>query len=373
MASIQKRPNGKWRARYRDAAGREHARHFSRKVDAERWVTGERSMVQRGDWTDPARARITVGDLAAAWLERKLELKPSTRTRYASIIQRHVMPSWSSVPLSAVAYEDVAAWVGRLSASGLSGSSVRQCHRVLSLILTDAVRGKRIQSNPAEGVELPRAAKPEKRFLSAAEVSRLVDACDQNGLIVQTLAYTGLRFGELAALRVRRVDLMRRRLEVAESVTEVNGVLVSGTPKSHQRRSVPLPRFLVEQLTPLLAGRGPDDFVFTSAAGEQLRLMNFRRRGFDQAASRAGLAGLTPHELRHTAASLAIASGANVKDVQRMLGHASAAMTLDVYAGLFEDSLDDVADRMDVMARAAADSLRTNGTVSNLPSAVVGL
>lgn len=373
MTSIAKRDNGKWRARYRDAAGKEHARHFARKVDAERWVTAERSKLQRGDWTDPARARITVGELAAAWLERKLDLKPSTRARYASIIERHVMPSWSTVPLSAVAYEDVAAWVGRLSAVGLSGSSVRQCHRVLSLILTDAVRAKRLQSNPAEGVELPRAAKPEKRFLSAVEVSRLVDACGHDGLIVQTLAYTGLRFGELAALRVRRVNLMRRRLEVAEAVTEINGVLVAGTPKTHQTRSVPIPRFLVEQLTPLLAGKGPDDFVFTSAAGGQLRLMNFRRRGFDQAAVCAGLAGLTSHELRHTAASLAIASGANVKDVQRMLGHASAAMTLDVYAGLFEDSLDDVADRMDVMARAAADSVRTSGNVTTLTRAATGL
>lgn len=373
MSSIAKRDDGKWRARYRDAAGKEHSRHFPRKVDAERWVTVERSKLQRGDWTDPARARITVGELAVAWLDRKLDLKPSTRARYASIIERHVMPSWRSVPLSAVAYEDVAAWVGRLSASGLSGSSVRQCHRVLSLILSDAVRGKRLQSNPAEGVELPRAAKPEKRFLSAAEVARLVDAAGRDGLAVQTLAYTGLRFGELAALRVRRVDLMRRRVEVAEAVTEVNGALVAGTPKTHQRRSVPLPRFLVDQIAPLLAGKGPDDFVFTSSTGAQLRLMNFRRRSFDKAVRQAGLDGLTPHELRHTAASLAIGAGANVKDVQRMLGHASAAMTLDVYAGLFEDSLDGVADRMDAVARAAADQVRTNGTVSTLPSAAVGL
>lgn len=364
MSNIAKRPNGKWRARYRDAAGREHARHFARKVDAERWVTAERAKLQRGDWTDPARARITVGELATAWLERKLDLKPSTRARYSSIIERHVMPTWAGVPLSAVAYEDVAAWVGRLSAAGLSGSSVRQCHRVLSLILADAVRGRRIQSNPAEGVELPRAAKPDKRFLTADEVARLAEAAGREGLVVLTLALTGLRFGELAALRVRRVDLLRRRLEVAESVTEVNGVLVTGSPKTHQRRSVPVPRFLADQLAPLLADKGPDDLVFTTAAGGQLRLMNFRRRAFDKAAHEAGLDGLTPHELRHTAASLAVASGANVKDVQRMLGHASAAMTLDVYAGLFEDSLDGVADRMDALARAAADSLRTAGNLA---------
>lgn len=155
-------------------------------------------------------------------------------------------------------------------------------------------------------------------------------------------------------------------------MTEVNGVLVTGTPKTHQRRSVPLPRFLADQLAPLLAGKGPDDLVFTTGTGGQLRLMNFRRRSFDKAARAVGLDGLTTHELRHTAASLAILYGANVKDAQRMLGHASAAMTLDVYTGLFEDSLYGVADRMDVMARAAADSVRTGGSITALPTTASG-
>ncbi|WP_121400291.1 site-specific integrase [Micromonospora sp. M71_S20] len=177
----------------------------------------------------------------------------------------------------------------------------------------------------------------------------------------------GLRWGELAALRVRRVDLVKRRLLVAESVTEVNGRAVFGTPKTHQRRSVPLPRFLVEPIAAQITGRSGDELVFTSPAGEVLRNNNFRRRVFDRAAESIGLAGLTPHELRHTAASLAVAEGANVKAVQRMLGHASAAMTLDVYADLFEDDLDQVADRLDRAAgRAAADSVRTAGVGPDL-------
>jgi hypothetical protein len=168
--------------------------------------------------------------------------------------------------------------------------------------------------------------------------------------------------GELAALRVKRVDLRRRRLLIAESVTEVNGKAVSGTPKTHHhRRSVPLPRFLVDPLKDRVAGRHRDDLVFTSPDCEVLHNNNFRRRVFDRAARDAGLAGLTLHELRHTAASLAVAEGANVKAVQRMLGHASAAMTLDVYADLFEDDLDRVADRLDrVATRMGADSLRTD-------------
>ena len=128
---------------------------------------------------------------------------------------------------------------------------------------------------------------------------------------------------------------------------------MSEPPKTHQRRSVSIPRSLADELAEQVAGKGPDEYVFTSPDGSVLRLMNFRRRCFDGAAVRAGVTGLTPHELRHTAACLAIAAGANVKAVQRMLGHASAAMTLDIYSGLFDDDLDGVADRLDVAARAA--------------------
>ena len=179
------------------------------------------------------------------------------------------------------------------------------------------------------------------------QVAQLAEACSPYQTLIRVLAYSGLRWGEVAALRVHRVDLLRRRLEVDEANTEVGGHVVQGTTKNHQRRSVPIPRFLADDLAQHLAGKKPDDLVFTSPAGGVLRNTNFRPRFFDPAAQRAGLAGLTPHELRHTAASLAVQAGANVKVVQQMLGHASASMTLDVYAGLFADNLDEVAERLD--------------------------
>jgi integrase len=115
---------------------------------------------------------------------------------------------------------------------------------------------------------------------------------------------------------------------------------------------VPVPRSLVDALAEQVAGKPADALVFTAPEGGPLRLMIFRRRVFDPAARAVGLEGLTPHELRHTAASLAVSAGANVKAVQRLLGHASAAMTLDVYSGLFDDDLDAVADRLDAAAAA---------------------
>ena len=123
-----------------------------------------------------------------------------------------------------------------------------------------------------------------------------------------------------------------------------------GTPKSHQTRQVPIPRSLITSLIEVTAGKGPDDLVFTTWRGKPLRNLNFRRDVFDKAAEDAGVRDLTPHELRHTAASLAVSAGANVKAVQKMLGHSSAAMTLDVYSGLFDDDLDGVADRIDTAA-----------------------
>ena len=182
----------------------------------------------------------------------------------------------------------------------------------------------------------------------------------------------GLRWGELVALTACRIDLARRRIEVVEAITEVHGRVVVGTTKTHQRRSVPIPRFLADELADHLAGKAPGDLVFTAPEGGVLRNTNFRPRFFDPAAEKVGLLGLTPHELRHTAASLAMAAGANVKAVRLMLGHASAAMTLDIYVGLFAGDLDAVADRLDrAFVKLNADQMRTKRRTSQPNQAVL--
>lgn len=201
--------------------------------------------------------------------------------------------------------------------------------------------------------------------------------CEPDGLVVRFLAYTGLRWGEMAALRVRDIDPLRRRMHIARSVTEDNGRLVWDTTKTGKGRTVPLPRFLAEQITTSFAGKGPDDLVFQGTRGGVLRNGNFNRRTFGPAAIAIGEPQLPPHGLRHTAASLAIAAGGNVKVVQQMLGHATASMTLDLYGHLFPDQLDNVADRLDVIGRAAAeaaaDFLRTKPEITPNPPEVVGL
>jgi integrase len=239
---------------------------------------------------------------------------------------------------------------------------------VFSLILDLAVRDDRIQRNPAMGVRLPKTVESTKRFLTKEEVFRLADASGDYRALILTLAYSGLRWGEVAALRVGCVDLMKRRLMVVESATEVRGHLTWGTPKNHQRRSMPFPSFVADLLMVQVAGKEITDLVFTSPKGMVLRNLNFRRGFFDQAAVEAGLAGLTPHELRHTTASLAVSVGANVKAVQRMLGHKSAAMTLDVYCGLIDGDLDAVADRLDASVSDVSRMCHGGGVTELRPS-----
>jgi integrase len=324
-----------------------------RKLDASRWLATVDVARSRGEWIDPSLARMPVGAWARTWLDTQVQLKPSTSLRYRVALERHILPTWDRVPLASVAYSEVSAWVVQLVASGLAPATVRYAYRVLSLVLSDAVRAGRLVRNPATGVPLPRLIRKAPVFLDHGQVAELAEACEPHGLLVRFLAYTGLRWGEATALRVNRVHLARRRVTVAAAFVSLHGELVESTPKSHRHREAPLPRFLAEQLARHIEGRGARDLVFTTEAGAPLRTSNFRQRYWLDAVKACGLAGLRVHDLRHTAASLAVTSGAKPKVVQQMLGHASAAMTLDVYAGPFSPDLDDVADRLDEAARQA--------------------
>ncbi len=373
MASIGKRPDGRWRARYRGPDKRERSKHFDRKVDAEKWLAAMSVSKDRGEWVDPSLSVVRLSEWSQQWLAGQTHLKPSTRTRYASLLATHVVPTFGNVRLSELRHAAVQTWVSGLIDKGLAAATVRQAHRVLSLVLDLAVRDGRLPRNPAHGVKMPKAATPSKRFLSHDQVHVLAEECGPYRTAVLTLAYCGLRFGELAGLRTSDVDLMRRRITVQRAVVDLGGKLILGTPKSHREREVPVPNFLAELLAQELHGRAPDDPAFPSPRGGLLRNYSFRRQWFDAAATAVGVDGLTPHELRHTAASLAIASGASVKVIQRMLGHASAAMTLDVYSHLFADDLDTVADRLNVLGEAAAsaraDQVRTSGRIVALKAA----
>lgn len=354
MASIEKRTrDGKtsWRAHYRTPDGKQRNRSFTRKTDAERFLVGVENSKLIGSYIDPRMARLNVADLAPLWVAGQTHLKPSTLHRYEGLLRRHVVPKWGTTRLSDVSHGDVQTWVSELTRSR-SPATVRKIHNVLSLVMALAVKDGRLARNPASDINLPRVVTGERRYLTHDEVEQVAANADYYRTVILFLAYTGVRFGEAAALRVTDVDLNRGRAAIHSSLTEVNGTLVWGTPKTYERRDVPVPGFLLDELGPKFQSRAPESLAFPGFTGVPLRV-RVLRGPFNRAVASAGLSPMRPHDLRHTAASLAIASGANVKVVQQMLGHKSAIMTLDLYGHLFPDQLHDVADRMDQAHRSA--------------------
>ena len=355
ISSYETSAGKRYRVRYRKP---DHAqtdkRGFRTKRQAEEFLSSVEVSKLRGEWVDPSRSRITIEEWAQRWYDAQLQLKATTLSGYRYTLDKHILPTWGQVRLSDIGHAEVQAWVTALSQT-LAASTVRQIYLVLSGLAKYAVRDGRLSRNPCEGVQLPRVVKKHRGYLSHAQVRRLAAGCGEYSDVVLFLAYTGLRWGEMAALRVGRLDMLRRRINVAEAVSPARGLLVWSTPKSHSSRSVPFPEFLSELLAVRCDGKNRDDLVFLGPDGGVLRSGNVRRRRFAAAVEECqsidpDFPDMSPHDLRHTAASLAVSSGANVKAVQRMLGHASAAMTLDVYADLFDDDLDAVAAALNVGA-----------------------
>lgn len=363
--------NGKgsrWRARYVDDSGREHSRGFSRKVNAQHWLEKQVSDQVTGMWTDPSLSGSRFGVIAERWISTKTTRSPKTVAGYRSLLDTIVLPRWKDVPLRDIRFEDLQVWITSLSVSGsvrfdgkgLSASRVRQAHQLMGAVLTFAVKAKHLPANPADGIELPRLPETEQRFLTHEQLHRIAVASGRLRTLVLVLGYCGLRFGEAAALRVADVDVTGQRMRVRRSVTYVRKTgLIEGPTKNHTARTVPIPAFLARLLATEIANRTGEALVFESTRGGHLTVGQ-ARYGFQKATKAvADCQDVRLHDLRHTCASLAISSGANVKVVQRLLGHKTAVLTLDRYGHLFADDLDAVATAFDAAAKSTADALRT--------------
>jgi integrase len=359
----------RWRARYVDDTRKEHAKGFSRKIDAQQWLNKQVSDQVTGTWTDPALSGVTFGVIAERWISTKATRAPKTVAGYRSLLDTVVMPRWKDVPLCDIHFDELQVWITSLSVDGsmrfegkgLSASRVRQAHQLMGAVLKFAVKAKHLAANPADGIELPRLPEAQQRYLTHEHLHRLAIASGRFRTFVLVLGYCGLRFGEATALRVADVDLGARRIRVSRSVTYVRKTgLVEGETKNHTSRTVPVPVFLARLLETEVADKDGSALVFPSPRnGGYLTLAQARYTFQKAAAAVDGCDGVRLHDLRHTCASLAISAGANVKVVQKLLGHKSAVLTLDRYGHLFPDDLDAVASAFDAAARTAADALRT--------------
>ncbi len=358
----QGRTGRRWRARYRAPDGRIRSRSFDRKVDADRWLVARLGSIDRGDWIAPEAGDIPLAEAAEAWLAG-LDIKPKTRAGYESLLRSRVRPAFGDLPVNRIAPAMVREWIAEMSAEGLSASRIKQAKQVLSAPLKLAVDDGILARDATSGVKVPTVRRREQRFLTAEQVTVLATAAENAqtgaGLVVETLAWVGMRWGELVALRRPRVHMLRRRIEIAESATELGSGLSWGAPKTHERRLVTMPAFLADRLAARLGTIADDGLIFTAPKGGPLRSSPFRQAVWVPAVEASGLEQLRIHDLRGTAASLMISSGANIKAVQRQLGHASAAMTLDLYGHLYEDDLDALSEALDRRFVAATAPLQT--------------
>jgi integrase len=348
----------RWRARYVDDDGRERSQAFDRKTDATVWLTETTAKLATGLWVAPEAGRITVADVYRSWSASQGHIAAKTAATRKSAWRSRVEPQWGHLAVVDVKTAAVRAWVAKLKADGVGVPGIENAFGLLRQVMGAAVEDRRVPRNPCDGVKLPKREHSDRGYLTHGQVVALASAVEREAIVVRFLAYTGLRWGEMAALRVCDFDMLRRRVNVARSVTESGG-LVWTPGKTHERRSVPFPAVLADELAALMVGKARDALVFTDQRGGVLRNSNWRARVFAPAVAVCQKADesfptVTPHDLRHTAASLAISAGANVKAVQRMLGHAKASMTLDTYADLFDTDLDAVAVELDAAIKAAA-------------------
>lgn len=341
-----------WRVRYRTPDRKQtQKRGFTTKRDAELFAASVEVSKARGEYIGASAGRVEIGALGPLWLDRqKGHMKPSGFRSYESAWRNHVKPRWGHTRVSDVRYTDVQAWVAALSAD-LSASMVANTYSVLARILDDAVRDRMLASNPARGVKLPKRPPRKNVYLTAAQLDALAVEAGRYYSLVLLLGTGGLRWGEAAALRVADVDFLRRRVALHRNAVKVGGEFVVGSLKSNKNRTVALPAFVIDALAQTANGKGRDDLLWASSSGGYLAPPSSVGSWLSGAVDRCRRADktfprVTAHDLRHTAASLAISAGANPKVVQRMLGHASAAMTLDVYADLFESDIDAVAENV---------------------------
>ena len=385
MSSIDKRPNGRWRARYRDKTGRSHSKTFDRRADAQSYLDDVGHDMRRGQWIDPKLARIPFEQWADRWWTTTTKLRPTTRRGYWGILQHHVRPYFEGWPLSDISYIDVEEFITHLLGQGLSPKYTRDCVSVLSLVLKSAVKANVRKDNPAadHNIPVPRRKLHEGDVLNMEQVHQLVaHVKDPYKPAIWLLMLAGLRPAELCGLRVCDVDFIKHVIHVSQTVLPVHSFdsegfgLVTGPPKtSAGDRRIPIPPWLCDDLAALVAARrrvnggdlssgNRDEFLFQTRYGNPLNRDKLREKVVRPALREAGLPQtFRTYDLRHSHASVMIDLGVNLLALAQRMGHSDPAMTLRLYGHLFEGTQVQLSEKIDEL-RAATEP--KDGTVVQL-------
>jgi integrase len=387
FGALRKLPSGRWQVRYRTPEGQliTGPTTFATKTDAGRYLDSIELDQLRGVWFDPAPAqRESLRVWSRRWLaQHSTTLTPASAASYRDLLETCVLQRVSNgkqiglgdLALANVSPMCIGEWLSAMQQTGLSASRIRKAYRVLSLSLDAAVRERLLQRNPCgKHHRLPRLPEHDPTILTIEDVERLITHVREGALprgrgrsdcqpikpnpalalLVELLAYGGLRVGEGLALRRRHVDLLGGRIIVAESLTEIAGEFSFGPTKTHQVRDVPLPLSLMLTLEEHLDSRvenTTDALLFTSLTGGPVRYRSLRRT-FDAACRRVGLIDVTPHSLRASCASW-VAESDGVLEAARRLGHARTSVTTRHYARPMAGGDRKVADRLEQARQVA--------------------
>lgn len=357
MGSIDKTRGGRWRARYRDPSGRQRAKTFDKKADAQRFLAKSESNVSDGTWRDPELEKITYQDWVNEWWTTTVNLRPSTRKRDETYLKNHVLPRFANFELGDFDPREIRAWVADLVGKGLAPSTVRKAYQILSKSLREAVETGVLLQSPCRGISLPKIEVREMPVLNAVEALHLSECIDPRyRMLVLLAAYSAMRWGELIALKAERLDLEARTVDVAENIVELSGKLYSPSPPKTRagRRKIPVPTAIVDELRQHLDSFGisASQLLFQAPEGGPLR-KTFGKRFWTPATKRAGVSPFRFHDLRHTAISYWILCGASPKQIARWPGHTSVSVVLDRYGHLFPEADEKPMAALDAMFREA--------------------
>ena len=367
--SIRQREDGTWEARYvvgRDPGTGKQVRksvYAKSQKEVRQKLAQAIAAIDKGIYQAPNK--ITV----AAWMEEWLttfcanKVKPLTLASYSAMIRNHIVPAFGAVELQAVKGAHIQRLYNSMTAAGLSGKTVKNVSAILHKAFSIALKQGIIQVNPCDAAELPKAEHKEIHPLADDEVPRFLAAIDESPMrnAFALCLFAGLREGECLGLSWGQVDFERGRITVSQQLqqekTKGGKYYIAPTTKSGKPRTIEPPAIAFEYLRAervkqlenrLKAGPAwdnPDDLVFTNETGRHYVTYTFYRK-FKAIAASIGRPDARPHDLRHTTATVAISSGADIKSVQDMLGHATASFTLNVYAHTSEKMMKDTAVRM---------------------------
>lgn len=358
---------GRWTVRYRSPepdpeTGRRRqlglGRSFATKREAKAALAAVVTDISRAEWREPELGEVTLKTLIGEWLAAKRHegVTSGTMLHYERS-SKLLLPPFGDMPVMKLTPPMVRRWWTTERERGTGPTTLARANRLLAAVLDQAVVDWRIKVSPMPPTGRPREPRwPEPRFLTLAEAHVLADCIrPEYRTWLWTMLWTGMRWAEGAGLKAGRVNLLLRRIEVAEQLVDVNGTLETRRPKTDAgKRLVDLPDVLVPMLTEQIAGKKPDEYVFTAPMGGPLRIAGFRKWMWTPATKAAGLYGLRIHDLRHTHVAWLIEAGEQSFEVAKRIGHTKLAFTLQRYGHMRPELGRRTADALDRLAQAEA-------------------